>query len=83
MRVTTEFTIEPFHDGEPGPHVRAGIDAMTSAGLDVEVGPFGSSATGEAEAVAAGLSELVRAATAAGAERISLQVNVIGATDEG
>jgi uncharacterized protein YqgV (UPF0045/DUF77 family) len=77
VRVTAEFTIEPFEDGNPGRHVTAGIDAMTAAGLAVEVGPFGSSTTGEAGAVAAGLSEMVQAATAAGAERISLQVTIV------
>ena len=37
-----EFTIEPFHEGEPGPHVTAPADALREMGLSVEVGPFGS-----------------------------------------
>ena len=27
-----EFTIEPFHDGNPGPHVRAAVDAAEALG---------------------------------------------------
>jgi uncharacterized protein YqgV (UPF0045/DUF77 family) len=77
VRLNAEFTIEPFVDGDPGPHVDAAIDAMRAAGLEVEVGPFGSSASGDATAIAVGVSELVRAATAAGAERISLQVSIV------
>ena len=38
-----EFTVEPFVEGHPGPHVRAAVDAATAAGVDVEFGPFGSS----------------------------------------
>ena len=38
-----EFTIEPFHEGKPGPHVRAAVEAVEALGLEVEFGPFGSS----------------------------------------
>ena len=77
MRLSVEFTIEPFVEGAPGPHVNAGNDAVRAAGLDVEFGPFGSSATGEAEAVLTAVDQLCRQATAAGAERISLQLSVV------
>jgi uncharacterized protein YqgV (UPF0045/DUF77 family) len=77
MRLSAEFTIEPFVEGDPGPHVAAGIDAVRQLGLDVEVGPFGTTATGESAAVLDAVGALCRAATAAGAERISLQVTVV------
>ena len=77
MRLSVEFTIEPFVEGAPGPHVSAGNDAVRATGLDVEFGPFGSSAVGDAELVLAAVDQLCRAATAAGAERISLQLSVV------
>jgi uncharacterized protein YqgV (UPF0045/DUF77 family) len=77
MRLSVEFTIEPFVEGDPGPHVDAGIDAVRATGVDVEVGPFGTTATGEGDAVVDAIAALCREATAAGAERISLQLTVI------
>lgn len=68
-----EFTIEPFVPGNPGPHVRAAIDACSRAGLDVEVEPFGTRITGEDDAVLAAVASLTRAAFDAGATRVSLQ----------
>lgn len=76
MRLSVEFTIEPFAEGAPGPHVNAGIEAVRATGLDVEVGPFGTTATGEADVVLDAVDALCRAATEAGAERISLQLTV-------
>jgi uncharacterized protein YqgV (UPF0045/DUF77 family) len=77
MRLSVEFTVEPFVEGDPGPHVGAAIDAVRATGVDVEVGPFGTTATGESEAVLEAVAELCRKATAAGAERISLQLTVL------
>ena len=79
MQVSAEFTIEPFVEGQPGAHVRAGLDALRDEGFAVEVGPFGSAIVGDPEPVAAALSRLVAAATANGATRVSLQVTVVEA----
>ena len=34
--------VEPFVEGQPGPHVTAAVDAATAAGAEVDFGPFGS-----------------------------------------
>jgi uncharacterized protein YqgV (UPF0045/DUF77 family) len=80
MRLSVEFTIEPFVEGRPGPHVIAGIDAVRAAGAAVDVGPFGTTAVGERDVMLAAVDSLCRQATAAGAQRISLQLSLV---DEG
>jgi uncharacterized protein YqgV (UPF0045/DUF77 family) len=75
VTVVAEFTIEPFVEGSPGPHVEAGLDAVRAAGFDPVIGPFGSSVTGPVEAVTEAVKALLDAATAAGATRVSIQVS--------
>ena len=41
MSTVAEFTIEPFVEGDPGPHVSAAVAVAEAAGLAVDVGPFG------------------------------------------
>ncbi len=69
-----EFVIEPFADGEPGSHVRAGITAMESQGLTVIMGPFGSLVEGSTEDVSGAISSMVQAAIADGANRVLVEV---------
>ena len=76
MDVVAEFTIEPFVEGTPGAHVQAALDAVRGAGLEPEIGPFGSTVHGELTAVSSALAELVEATTAAGATRVSVQVSL-------
>jgi hypothetical protein len=72
-----EFTIEPFVDGQPGPHVLAGVAAAEALGATVEFGPFGSSCT-VADADAGGvLSALVDAAVANGATAIAVAIELV------
>jgi uncharacterized protein YqgV (UPF0045/DUF77 family) len=73
--VVAEFTIEPFVEGSPGPHVAAGLDAVRAAGFDPVIGPFGSSISGELDAVTAAVTALLGAAIRAGASRVSLQLS--------
>jgi hypothetical protein len=40
-----EFTIEPFVDGAPGPHVTLAVAAVEALGVRVDFGPFGSVCT--------------------------------------
>ncbi len=69
-----EFTIEPFVEGRPGPHVTAAIDAAEARGLDVEVGPFGSSVVVELAEVGAVIGVISDAAMANGATHVSVHV---------
>ncbi len=70
-----EFTIEPFVEGRPGPHVTAAIAAAEAHGAAVDVGPFGSSCSVDL----ANVGELVRAvsdaAMANGATHVSVHVS--------
>lgn len=79
-----EFTTEPFElDGFPE-HARTARRVVDEAGLHVDVGPFGTTAEGEAEQTLSAIDRLVRETLAHGATRISLQVSVMeGAQDEG
>ena len=76
VTTTAEFTIEPFVDGAPGPHVHAAITVAEEAGLDVEIGPFGTSVTGGTPVVVSTVDAVLRAAVEYGATRISLQLTV-------
>jgi uncharacterized protein YqgV (UPF0045/DUF77 family) len=77
--LTVEFTVEPFVAGEPGPHVQAAIEAARGSGLAVDVGPFGTSVSGDDDRVLDAVAAVVRAAVAAGATRVSLQLARDGA----
>jgi len=69
-----EFTIEPFVEGQPGPHVRAAVDAVEALGVTVEFGPFGSSCHSPGEAMPAVVAAIVREAFANGATHVSMHV---------
>lgn len=74
MPLSVEFTVEPFVDGEPGPHVRAALDAAQASGLATEFGPFGTTMAGDDDVVLAAVDRVVRAALEAGATRLAVQV---------
>ncbi|MCU1499476.1 MAG: hypothetical protein JWM47_3429 [Acidimicrobiales bacterium] len=75
MSLVVEFTVEPFVEGSPGPHVRAALDAAEASGLHVEFGPFGTLVSGDDEAAVLGsIDRVVRAAVGAGATRVAFQV---------
>lgn len=69
-----EFTIEPFVEGRPGPHVTAAIAAAEARGLAVDVGPFGSSVVLELADVGDVVAALSDAAMANGATHVSVHV---------
>jgi uncharacterized protein YqgV (UPF0045/DUF77 family) len=76
-KVRLEFTVEPFRDGAPGPHVRAAIDAVTAAGLAADVGPFGTTADGIPPVAFDAVRALLAAAFDEGATRVSVQVTAL------
>lgn len=69
-----EFTIEPFVEGRPGPHVTAAIAAAEARGLDVEVGPFGSSVVVDLAEVGSVMGAISDAAMENGATHVSVHV---------
>ncbi|MET9084342.1 hypothetical protein ABZX77_21105 [Streptomyces sp. NPDC004237] len=79
MRLKVEFTTEPFDLDEAPAHALVAREVIEAAELDaVDVGPFGNTAEGGADAVLTAVDALLRRSLAAGATRISLQVNVVG-----
>lgn len=83
MRLRVEFTTEPFDLDEAPAHALVAREVVEAADLDaVDVGPFGNTAEGAADAVLAAVDALLRRTLESGATRISLQVNVIGEDGE-
>jgi uncharacterized protein YqgV (UPF0045/DUF77 family) len=79
MRLRVEFTTEPFDLDEAPAHALVAREVVEGAQLDaVDVGPFGNTAEGGADAVLTAVDALLRRTLEAGATRISLQVNVVG-----
>ncbi|MFJ6560234.1 hypothetical protein ACIQMV_10175 [Streptomyces sp. NPDC091412] len=79
MRLRVEFTTEPFDLDEAPAHAVVAREVVEAAELDaVDVGPFGNTAEGGADAVLGAVDALLRRTLRAGATRISLQVTVIG-----
>jgi hypothetical protein len=69
-----EFTVEPFVEGHPGPHVTAAVEAATRAGAEVDFGPFGSSLRAADDVMPRLVAEVARAAFAHGATHVSLHL---------
>ncbi|MFF9125035.1 hypothetical protein ACF09J_17295 [Streptomyces sp. NPDC014889] len=79
MRLRVEFTTEPFDLDEAPEHALVAREVVEAAELDaVDVGPFGNTAEGGADAVLDAVDALLRRTLGAGATRISLQVTVLG-----
>ena len=75
---SAEFLVEPFEVGKPGPHVIAAVEAVRELGFDPIVGPFGTTIEGDSDQVIAAVKRLLDAATAAGASRVSVQIDTCG-----
>jgi hypothetical protein len=67
-----EFTIEPFVEGHPGPHVMSAIDAAKALGYEIDFGPFGSSCSVPIAQVGQVTKAVLDAAYANGATHVSL-----------
>lgn len=74
MALVLEFTVEPFTEGAPGPHVQAALEAARGHDLEVDFGPFGTIVSGDDDAVLAAADRVPRAAVAAGATQVSIRL---------
>ena len=72
--LTTEFLVEPFAEGSPGPHVDAAVAAFENLGLNVSLGPFASLVSADVETTADAVADMIRSAIAAGATRLRIQI---------
>ena len=70
-----EFTIEPFREGAPGPHVTEAIAAAERLGAAVAVGPFGSACAVAVERSGDVVAAIVAAAFANGADHVNIDIS--------
>jgi isopentenyldiphosphate isomerase len=77
-----EFTVEPFVEGQPGPHVTAPLEAIRARGLEVEFGPFGSEFITPTALTPAVVAAILDAAFANGATHVTIDVAGVDATAE-
>ncbi len=70
--LTLEFTIEPFVEGQPGPHVLQAVAAAEALGATVEFGPFGSTCVIPAARAGELAQAVITAAFANGATHVSM-----------
>jgi uncharacterized protein YqgV (UPF0045/DUF77 family) len=75
LRIKVEFTVEPFVEGGPGPHVRAALDQVRARGLAVDIGPFANTLDGEHHQLLKAIEPLVTAALANGASAVTVGVS--------
>lgn len=79
MRLTVEFTTEPFHgEGAPPAHAQRPWEVIQAAGLAGDFGPLGTQFAGEAEEALDTLRAVLAAAVDAGASRVTIQVTPEG-----
>ncbi len=72
--MAVEFLIEPFTEGDPGAHVNAALAAFAARDIEVEMGPFASTAEGPIEDLTQAMAEAFRAAILAGATSVRMQL---------
>jgi uncharacterized protein YqgV (UPF0045/DUF77 family) len=70
-----EFTVEPFVEGQPGPHVTSAVSAARALGVEVEFGPFGSGCDANAEQSPDLIAAIIRAAFDNGATHVNVDVS--------
>ena len=75
MQLRLEMTVEPFIDGQLGPHVLAAIGALRAAGLQPDVGPFGTTVEAPLQRIAPALGSLISAAFEEQASSITVSVS--------
>jgi 8-oxo-dGTP pyrophosphatase MutT (NUDIX family)/uncharacterized protein YqgV (UPF0045/DUF77 family) len=75
-----EFTIEPFVEAQPGPHVTEPVEALRALGVEVDIGPFGSGCEVSTDNVANVVATVVRVAIEHGATHVNIDVNAVTPT---
>ena len=79
MRLVAEFTTEPFRGGgTPPAHAQRAWEVIQAAGLAGEFGPLGTEFSGDADEVLHTLRDVLAAALAAGASRVTVQLTAQG-----
>lgn len=73
--LTVEFTIEPFVEGDPGPHVTSAVAAVEAHGIAVDFGPFGSLFSVDDETLPIVVADLLRVAYGNGATFVNVSVS--------
>ena len=69
-----EFLVEPFEEGNPGPHVLSSQGILQRHGLEMTMGPFGNTVDGDYATITSVLPKVLRSAFEKGASRISITV---------
>jgi uncharacterized protein YqgV (UPF0045/DUF77 family) len=72
--LSVEFLVEPFSEGAPGEHVRAAVAAFERRGLRVDLGPFSSVVSGDPEAIAQAVADMILGGMAEGATSMRIHV---------
>ena len=80
--LTAEFTIEPFDEGRPGPHVVKAIDAAEASGATVSVGPFGTKVEGTKDQIVRAVAAALDASLSEGASHVTVAVINPAAIDD-
>ncbi|MEM1332088.1 MAG: thiamine-binding protein [Actinomycetota bacterium] len=69
-----EVFVEPFEEGQPGPHVGAVLDALRAHGVDTDLGALATTADGDLDQLVESVGDVVRAAFAEGASALQLRL---------
>jgi len=80
--LTAEFTIEPFEEGRPGPHVVKAIEAARASGVEVSVGPFGTRVQGNKDEIVSAVAAALDAGLSEGASHVTVTVTNAAAIEE-
>ncbi len=76
MRLTAEFTSEPFEgEGAVPDHADRAVGALRDAGVEHDFGPLGTSVEGDRESVLDALRDALAAAFRGGATRDTFQID--------
>ncbi len=76
--IRVEFTVEPFVEGQPGPHVLAAVSAVESHGISVEFGPFATEFVADDTTALAAVNSLTSSAYANGATHVNIHLEKVG-----